>query len=415
MSQQPRTTAERPPAPRRRWRRIRTGLAVLAVIAVAGLGTYLALRPAVPPVPVIDLTDADPAVAEAITAARTAAVQSPRSAGAWGRLAMTLHAHAYRTDATTCYAAAATLDTNDAVWPYLQGILLVDGPEPSAALSCLEHAARLTPANSLARLRRAELLLELGRTDEAGADFEAALVAAPDEARAAFGLARVAAARGQDDDVLRKVKAVADHPCARKRAAALAAAAHERLHDRDAADRERRRLGDLPEDMAWPDVALEQVASLQVGLRAALSKAPRLVQQGRLTDATDVLDAAVRNYPQSDEAWASLGKTLAAQRRLDEAEMALKQSLKLAPHRSSHWALLGALQQVRHRYAEAVEAYRQALAHNPTDAVAHYTLGQCLEEQGDRASAAEAYAQALRYRPDMVEARQRLAKLKGKS
>jgi len=64
----------------------------------------------VPEVPAIDLTGADPDVAETIKKTRAAVVAAPRSADAWGRLGMILHSHGSNDTALICYMAAGALD-----------------------------------------------------------------------------------------------------------------------------------------------------------------------------------------------------------------------------------------------------------------------------------------------------------------
>src|SRR5437899_2943389 len=101
---------------RRRFLAAFLGGAVLA--AGIGSGLWLWRRVPVSHPPILNLTGAEPVVAEAIEAARTSVAANPRSASAWGRLGMVLHAHDYLAEAARCYAQAEKLDSHDPRWPY---------------------------------------------------------------------------------------------------------------------------------------------------------------------------------------------------------------------------------------------------------------------------------------------------------
>ena len=113
---------------------------VLASAAVLAGGGYWFLwrTPDLPP-PELDLTGAEPAVAQAIGKARAEVLKAPRSAAAWGRLGMLLRAHDYGAEANVCFARAEQLDAKDPRWPYLHGHTLLSG-HPREALPLLEVA-----------------------------------------------------------------------------------------------------------------------------------------------------------------------------------------------------------------------------------------------------------------------------------
>jgi tetratricopeptide (TPR) repeat protein len=365
-------------------------------------------------VPAIDVADADPEVANAITAARDAVVKKRTSAEAWGELALTLHAHNYLTEAAVCYAAAAELDPLNPHWPYLHGVILQNGPEPEAALPYLQRAADMCPPNSMPRLARADLLLDRGRLDEADAEFDRVLKAAPRDSHANLGKAQVAVARKEYKEALPYLQAVVDDLCARKHASALRVAALVQLNDTAGAETERERLATLPDDLPWPDVSKDRVAAAHVGEHARLQKAAGLMQHARVAEATAVLRDVVQRYPRSDQAWAALAGALSAGADKAGAEAAIHKSIELAKDPSKHWYYLGLMHKTQGNHQQAVEAFRQALKLRPTDAATFFELGDCLHNLGDRTGAADAFRQALRYRPEMEDARQRLAVLESK-
>lgn len=360
-------------------------------------------------VPTINLAGADPEIADAVRAARDEVEQAPRSAKAWGALAMVLHAHAFDDAADACYTAVEELDPKNANWPYLRGLLHHVGPGgPEAAAPLFERAANLNPANLTARCRLADMLLELGRLDDANQEYLKALSANPNDGHALLGLGSLAVARQQYRDSLKYLQPIAGNSAVQKRTCALLATVHERLGDKAAAESERERLSTLPDDGPGPDDPMNQVAALRVGLDVRLEKAQMLRQSQRPEETAAALREAVERHPQADEAWANLGVTLQQLHDEQGAERAMKRSIELAPKSAEYRLSLGMLQLSQRRYDEAQRTFRQTIELRPTFGPAYFGLGESLQGQGDAAGAVEAYQEALKYSPDFLPARQRL-------
>ena len=382
-----------------------------------GFWMYQLWSPRVPSIPEIDLVNIDPEIVDIVSKAQAEVRKAPRSEDAWGKLAMVLHGNGFRDQAFHCYAVAAELDNKDPRWPHLQAVILMAGNDSSLAIPYLEKAAELTSVNSLPRAKLADLLMNQGRFEEAATQFHKVLSVSPDEPHALFGLGQLAITRQQYKDALRYLDPVANHPNCRKRTAALRATAYERLGDQTAADNERQRMLELPDDAAWPDNRMDQVNRFYAGLLARLKQASHLAQRGQLDQTVDLLKSTVKAYPKSHTAWGFLGKGLGDLKDYAGAEQAFQKAIELAQplDKAEHWYYLGGYRQEQRRFKEAADAFRNTVALRPLDAVAYFSLGECLEESGDRAGAAEAFRQALRHRPDMKSAQQRLAKLTQKS
>lgn len=395
-------------------RRLRVLLIALVVVAgsAGGYWVYEAWPPTLPDVPTPDLAGVDPEVAEAVATARAAVIADQRSVEAWARLAMTLDAHHYPAEAVICYGAASTLDRSSPVWPYLQAVLLQSGPNPEAAIPSLERAASLVPRNSpMPRLRLADLLLQLGRIDDADKQYRKVLADKPGDMHAQFGLAQVSVDKHEYQEAMRYLEAVAENPHTQKRACVLSAAVHERLGNRERADHERRRLAELPADAPWPDI-IAQVGQVRVGLHGRLLRAEFLVQEGNNMEAAALIDETVRKYPQSDQVWAAMAYMKERNKDMAGAEKAMRMTIQLAPKQAEHHFVMGEFMLSLRRYREAADAYRKAIELRPVDADAYLKLGDCLQQQGNNAGAIAAYRQALHYRPDMSEVKKRLEKLK---
>jgi Tfp pilus assembly protein PilF len=413
---------ERPPqrepadirSPKRRLR-VLVGIAVVLFSALIGRWVYQGRTSSLPELPLLALDGVDPEVAEVLTNQRAAVEQAPRSAEAWGRLAMLLHAHEFPDQAVICYSAAEALDRTDPNWPYFQGYLLQEGARPEQALSCLERAAALAPDDwPVPRFRLADLLLDLGRIDDAEKKYRKVLDTRTDNkyARyyAQFGLAKVMIARQNYLDALSFLQTLADDPYTRKRACALRVAVYERLGKRAESDRERTDFATLPDDQSWPD-GTEQVDQLRVGWRGRISMANSMLNDNQPAEALKLLTETVEKYPHVDQVWAALGVAKENLKDFSGAEEAYRKSIALAPDRADHRGEFGDFLQARQRYREAAAVFREALELRPFDAATHFQLGACLQSLGDYPGAAEAYRQALRYNPDLSDARQHLEML----
>lgn len=387
---------------------------MLAAAVVAG---WLLWGPAPPPrsIPTVELEDAGPDEIAAIHAASDAVRRTPRSAAAWGQLAMVLHGQAYEQAARDCYAVAAELNPRDPTWPYLQGYLhqgASGGPE--VAIPLFERATQLSPVNSISRLRLADMWLEQGRLEDAEQEYGKVLAADSQDALALFGMGVIAVSRGQYRESLGFLQPIADIPLVQKRACHLLASVHERLNDKAAAEQQRQRLAGLPEDAPRPDDPMIQVGRLQVGIQFRLRDAERLRQQGRVTDAIAALREAVARYPDADAAWANLGMALHHTNDPTGAEAAMRRSIELSPQTAPYRFNLGMLQLTQNRYQDAAETFRKTLELRPDFGPAHFGLGEGLQGLGELAGAAEAFRTAQRLMPERDEIRQRLEQLQDK-
>src|SRR5438034_11634100 len=129
----------------RRWRvspRLLVSLSPCLLVCLSWLGWYLWDWYAAPAPPAVSFADADPVVADVLSAARQEVRRKPRSAAAWGRLGQLLRAHGYKPESNLCFAQAERLDPKDPRWPYLQGISL-RSDDPEAAIGHLRRAVAL--------------------------------------------------------------------------------------------------------------------------------------------------------------------------------------------------------------------------------------------------------------------------------
>jgi tetratricopeptide (TPR) repeat protein len=399
--------------PRKRiGRRLLCWVGILLTLAVV-VGVFFYLRqdslPDLPDIPTVNLDGADPEISKSVRAAHGIVTQAPLSAMAWGRYAMVLHAHGFSDAALICYGAAASLEPKNPDWLYLQGDLHRQGPGGSvAALPLFRLAASRGPPHSMAQLRLADTLLELGRLDEAEVEYAKALAVRPSDELAQLGLAKLALARQQYDDSLKYLRAIAGSPGTQNQACVMRARVYDRLGNRADAERERQILAELPDDSLRADDPMVQVASLGIGVGVELAKAKQHMGQSQFQEMMAVLENAVHHYPDSWEAWDALGSARGMGNDPAGAERAVRKSIQLAPKNAKSWLNLGNVLIWQQRFPEAEEAVQKALALDPKRGPAYYSLGQCREGQGNLPGAVKAYRQALRYTPNHQETRERL-------
>jgi tetratricopeptide (TPR) repeat protein len=418
----------------------RSALALLLLL-VAG-GCTGAQRPGAPPQPTLD--DVEPAVAEAVRAAREAVLAAPESAETWGGLGDRLAAHGWGAEALACYAAAEHLEPRTFVWPYMQGHLLV-ADELDAALAAFDRALALDGEYAPAHYFRARVLHRLGRPAEAADAYRRATSLNERLSQAWLGLGQLELQRGEvaaarvplERALALEPRDPATHHALAQVAAALgeadAAATHAagaaRLGDRSTPiDDPRRRTAVEPIghaalnrrglDLLAAGRPEEAVTWFRRAIAADPGRAPARYNLGRAEQARgrpaaaiEAARAALRIDPAYVEAHYLLGTVLAMSNRPDEALTHLETTLQAWPgFAPAHVNLGGALQSLG-RLEEAVEHFRAALEAAPQDVGACYNLGSALARQGRHDEALTWLRRAAELAPSDARVRRRLEEL----
>jgi tetratricopeptide (TPR) repeat protein len=397
------------------------GLLVLAVAAALAAGLWYGWRWYATPVPPeVPAGLTDPAVVQAITAARDEVRRNPHSAEAWGKLGMVLQAHAEREPASRCYAEAARHNPEDPRWAYLQGIVQRHLGTPEAALASLRRAVALCQARDehevAARLMLAEVLLEDLALDEAAGQLRQAAVLAPHHPRVHFDLGLLAAARGDLPAARQHLLQASHSDLARQRGAAQLASLCQRQGDEQAAADFGGQATQAPPDPPWPDPFLAAVLRLDVSRQGRIKHFQYLASQGRLQEGVQLLRDLVRQYPDAHTSLL-LGSTLTKVGELGEAETILRAVVRQLPgevqapydlglclyYQGEH--LLGqpaGRPQALAKLREAAEYARRATALKPDHAFAQICLGLALKRLGERAEAVRAFRAAVACRPELA-------------
>jgi tetratricopeptide (TPR) repeat protein len=409
--------AGRRPAWRRLWW---LGGAVL----LAGLAWWRWGGPGPPPVPPVPLGHADPAVREAVEAARREVREQPRSAAAWGHLAMLLHVHDFAEQAMVCYAEAEKLQPNEPRWYYHHGDILIR-IDPEAGLRLLRRAVELSGESAFApRLRLAEWLLAHGRTREARVLFQRLSRRAPHNPRVQLGLGKLAYQRRDWQQSLQHLKLSVASPVARKSSSVLLVAVYRRLGQTARASALAGQASQWAEDLRWEDPWAEQVLSMGVGQQRRLARAQEFRMRGEPLEALRLLRDVARDYPNA-LSYTRLGEDLLRVGRAAEAEEALRHAVALGGPTVEACANLGIalfsqaesrLQQSgpsassQRGMREAADCFRTVLRLQPNHAYAHYNLGLCWKYERQPTRALAAFQRAIQCQPEFVDAHLELAR-----
>jgi tetratricopeptide (TPR) repeat protein len=169
--------------------------------------------------------------------------------------------------------------------------------------------------------------------------------------------------------------------------------------------------------LTWQQSALysDSVTLMQAAVDTYPGSAPAhhnvgfaLLRAGRLQEAREHLEDALRIEPDYVDAHKTLAATLTEAGQPQEAIAHFQAVLALVPDDPSASYNVGAALREAGRPEEAIEYFQRALQSRPNYSLAHSNLGKALLEVGRPAEAIEQFQQALRIDPDDREARQRL-------
>ena len=127
-----------------------------------------------------------------------------------------------------------------------------------------------------------------------------------------------------------------------------------------------------------------------------------LRRQGRLAEAIEVLEHALKRAPGDAQTLSELAHARRLQGDLDAARAAASRALEIAPGLAGAWFNLGAVQIEQGEAARGIESYRRALEIDPGFAEAWSNLGGALGEGGDKPGEISAYRRALGINPRLA-------------
>ena len=251
------------------------------------------------------------------------------------------------------------------------------------ALTAARRATQLPHAPPEAAALVGRLLVGMGDAAAAALTLRVAVARAPDSAalRLALGQALLATERATDaiEHVEAAVALAPDEPAVHR--------AHAQLHER---------LGNREAHIA----ALGRVASLdESDVSAAVALGTHLAQQGRRTEAVDMLVNASTRSPKSAQAQLALGSGFLQAQALPAAVRHLKEAIRLQPDLGEAHLRLGIALREAGALQDAIAALRRAALLAPENPAYHYQLGLALLDGGHPREAANVLIRAAAFSP----------------
>ncbi len=345
--------------------------------------------------PVPDMNDMEPQVAQRLRQLADAVRADPESAEAWGRYGMVLHAHELLDEASPTYARARELDPDDGRWAYYHGdVLSLIGSDLEAAIEAFQGFLEKRPNYAPGHMRLGKALVAANRPGEASAELERALELAPELQPARVALAQLLLAEGQIERAEELLQAVLATAPRHEQALTTLSQIYMRQGRPDEAREVARRSSsaaayNLYDDPLMSEVVAEELSSVQIWERAK-----SFLDNGNYQQAAIGLTRVVELTPDNAGAHLQLAVALGHLGRLDQAVQHLERSVHLQPESADARRRLGALYLQLNRGDSALEELRASLDIDAESVETYWLLGSALLQTGRPAEAIDTFRQA---------------------
>ncbi|MBL8230296.1 MAG: tetratricopeptide repeat protein [Bryobacterales bacterium] len=374
-----------------------------------------------PPLPKLDTAPWEklhPEPAGLLREAHAKASQAPSDGELVSKLAMTLHALGFETQARAVYPRAIALRPKNAQIAYLHAKLVSEQKAPAEEqIAAWEHAAAANPEYLPARLALLERLLEAKSLNRARALAEEALKTDTPEALSYYWAGRIRRAQADLPAAIQFFLTACDlNPRMREARQALAEA-HRAAGENDKADAQEKLLASsrpgqqalLSDSLADP--YLDHLHQLKGPIALEMESARKAAAAGRPQEAIRRYLAVLGRDPKHPEAYAKLMQAAYETRQF----AAMKEHYQKASEAgidlpAIHFAWAQALMAQNHT-AEAEKLLRNASLREPGNAEIHGQLGAALDKLRRRDDAEASYRKALEIDPKLRDARAGLARL----
>jgi tetratricopeptide (TPR) repeat protein len=287
--------------------------------------------------------------------------------------------------------AAAPGDVNSL---RLLGVALLAQDKVLPAIETLERAVGTAPNFWHARTDLARAYRSAGRLQEARAELQRVVAAAP-------GLEAAWLAYG---DVLVDLERYPDARVAYERA---------RLADPYARRIEEATAALVAEDRKTAELIFREILKADashVGAVCGLAAISLTVSRG--ADAERLLRHALKQSAHLPLAWRGLSQAMVDLGRLPEAEAAVRHLLKIEPENPKNWVMLGNVCTRMMRQPDALLAFEEAARLNPNEVRLRLSIGHLHKTLGHRRESEDAYKSCLALDPNFSEVYWSLADLK---
>jgi tetratricopeptide (TPR) repeat protein len=244
----------------------------------------------------------------------------------------------------------------------------------AAAVQSLNRALELEPGNHLARLRLAELYVEVGESARAAENLSALESAAKADVQLALALAHAYGRAGREDDARRVFNLLPAEAKSSEEGRRLSAALEARC-----------------EDTAEARASLEKLVEHEPQNAKALACLGSLFRTSDPQRSLDFYKRALAVEPRNADHATGYAAALLQLRRFDEAAVLLQRIVRDAPDNyTAHANLAGAFYELK-LYREAIVEYKWLGRARPGLAVIHYFIGSAHDHLGEYPEALAAY------------------------
>jgi tetratricopeptide (TPR) repeat protein len=282
---------------------------------------------------------------------------------------------------------AAKADDNTVAAHTRRGIVAADAKKLKEAERHFAAAAALAPSDPATRNNYGAILLRLGRTAEARAQFEASLKLNPDQPSALTNLAQIYFDGGQPDDLHlaltlldRVAKSSPDAQISNALVVTYLKLAQVLM------DRDIRAAGRTLETA---------VASGRDDARIYAALADVYQADGRFENAIPAMRLAIQRDPQNEVYYFRYGLLLVDSRAPAAGIVRLQEALKQFPNSARLWLALGIAQFTNGQNAEAEDSFKRSLALDAKLVPALAYLGVTYAERGQYEKAIAFYEQGI--------------------
>ena len=282
-------------------------------------------------------------------------------------------------------AEARRLDPRNAEADYYSGVVCQRWQKLDQAAEFYRAATEKQPQELAFLLAQAEMMVGLGRSEEALTLLQSKVVYfehSPIIRDAVGQLLMQKAQYSQAVDMFRQASVLASDDMSIRERLAMAYMRAQRYND--AVE-------------ALTRVLKNEKYNQRGDLYLALGEAQ--AQLGRTREARSSFDSATQYSPTDPGAWLALGKAALDLNDVRRAEISLRRAISIDPANSEAYLLTGYVRLKQTKLDEALAAFRKASALDPADPVSVCMIGYVLEKQGKSGEALKYYARALKIKP----------------
>lgn len=330
---------------------------------------------------------------------------NPQGVEEIGKLGMLLHASEQYEMAAACYGRARKLDRDSFRWPYYLGLAEAASGKKLQAAASFKEALQVDSNYLPARLKLAEVLMEIGDREASQTLFQKTVEQHPDSALAYYGLGRIQAAKGQLSQAIQNLKEACDLFPNFGVAHYALGMLYRDLGELQKAQEEMALFQRLKNEQPLPkDVLFEAIRVLRSDPNDRLSQGSSLLAQGRIVEAISEFSKALEEDPSLAQAHGNLLSAYLTLGELARAGEHYYAAVKLDPNMYETHFNFGLLLSQQGKDQQAAEAFRRALEINPFYAEAHNNLAFILANEQKLDEAINHFMLAIKNRPNFRDA-----------